>query len=64
MIATLASLKLEPKLLSSRSIRPFIWYKTWGVNQRALESVLQKPPYENGLQKTVLFLYFRHLLHR
>ena len=66
MIATITSLKLEPKPLSSRvtkHCKTFHLEQNLRRNQRASEGVALKP-YETGLQKTVFCPDFRHLLRR
>ena len=64
MVATLTSLKLEPKLLSSRVMelyKDFHLTKPWGVNQTASECVPKKVM-QMGYKKGFFPLYFRHLL--
>ena len=66
MIATIISLKFEPKLLSSRIMQLYKTFhlvqdlrrKSKGVRRRGLKS------YENGLRKKVVCFYFRHFLRR
>ena len=66
MITTLTSLKLELKLLPSRVMslyKVFHLAQNLGRKSKCIRGRGLKL-YENGLQKTSFFLYFRHLLRR
>ena len=46
MIATLTFENIQNEnhnAVLKKSTRPFIWHKTWGVNQKASQGVAEKP---------------------